>query len=547
MRKKTARRGISVPRINVPWIGLTVRLGLAAAAMGIAALEGHLFLIVPWAMSIAAADVLIVVLRHWRHGLKPAQEVTSILSLCALAAMAIQVHNDASTFVLLSIAAVHAGLALGWLGALLAGWGVLAASVMLVELTTHHQLSGWGLLITTVVMMVIALVASLWRAVPEEKDTAAGEARELLLRLATLADSLDTGFDIPALGDAALAEIAEEVTVDRAAVILRSGDDAVPIALHGHTRMPWPAPTDEGSPLARTWGDGVAFHWVHSEDGRHKYGLTVPMCDSQGQQAGLIALDRRHGPFSLSDQAIVEGVSRRTAPILDVGVLFSRLRGRAALEERSRIARDMHDGVAQELAALAFQVDMLIQQQEPGSQVRKQLETLSQSLRGSLDDVRHQISSLRMVERPTVSLGAILSQTLQLFGTQTGARTTMTINETMFRFPAHIEVQLHRLALDFLADGRSCGAGMIDWEVNLSAPNALLTFKHDGVSALGPEAFADHPLSRHAHIAVGTLTPHGFFVEVLIGAETGHTELLPVSKQLEELTLAGENAVTSAP
>lgn len=545
MRKKTARRGVTVPRINVPGIGLTIRLGLAVAAMGVAAIEGHFFLVIPWAVSIAAADVLVVVLRHWRHGLETGYEVAAILGLCALAAMAMQVHNDASTFMLLTIAAIHAGLALGWLGALLAGWGILAASVIMVELTMHHELSGWSLLTTTVVMMLIAFAASLWRVVPEEKDTAAGEARELLLRLATLADSLDTGFDIPALGDAALAEIADEVSVDRAAVILRSRDDAVPIALHGHTRMPWPAPTDEGSPLARTWSDGVAFHWVHSEDGRHKYGLTVPMCDSQGEPAGLIALDRRHGPFSLSDQAIVEDVAKRTAPILDVGVLFSRLRGRAALEERSRIARDMHDGVAQELAALAFQVDMLIQQQEPGSQVRTTLETLGQSLRGSLDDVRHQISSLRMVERPSVSLGAILSQTLQQYGTQTGARTTMTINETMFRFPAHIEVQLHRLALDFLADARACGAGMIDWEVNLSAPNALVIFKHDGVSALGAQSFADHPISRHARLVVDTLVPHGFFVEVLIGAETGHVDVQPISEALEQLTLAGERTVPS--
>ena len=314
-------------------------------------------------------------------------------------------------------------------------------------------------------------------AVVPENDTAAGEARELLLRLATLADSLDTGFDIPALGDAALAEIADEVTVDRAAVILRSRDDAVPIALHGHTRMPWPAPTDEGSPLARTWSDGVAFHWVHSEDGRHKYGLTVPMCDSQGEPAGLIALDRRHGPFSLSDQAIVEDVAKRTAPILMSASSSAAVRA-GGPRERSRIARDMHD-LQHKSCGPRLQVDMLIQQQ--GRESGAQLETLGQSLRGSLDDVRHQISSLRMVERPSVSLGAILSQTLQQYGTQTGARTTMTINETMFRFPAHIEVQLHRLALDFLADARACGAGMIDWEVNLSAPNALVIFKHDGV------------------------------------------------------------------
>ena len=545
MRKKTARRRLAVPRIAVPGIGLTIRLGLALAAMGLAALEGNFFLVAPWAMSVAAADVLIVVLRHWRRGLETGWEVTAILGLSAFAAMAVQVDLGFGTVVLLVIAAIHAGLALGWLGALLVGWGILASSVFMVELTSHHDLSGWGLLIATLCAMAVAFISSLWRVVPSAEDEAAGEARELLIRLATLADSLDTGFDIPALGDAALAEIAETVTIDRAAMILRTGDDAVPVALRGHTRMPWPAPTDEGSPLGRTWTDCVSFHWVHSEDGRRKYGLTVPLVDTHGEPAGMIALDRRHGPFSLSDQAAVEDVARRTAPILDVGVLFSRLRGRAALEERSRLARDMHDGVAQELAALSFQVDMLIQQSEAGSPIQIGLESLRQSMRQSLDDIRHQISTLRMVERPAVSLGAILSSTLQLYATQTGVRTRMTINETMFRFPAHIEVQLHRLALDFLGDARSCGAASIDWEVNLSAPNARVVFMHDGVSTLTAESFADHPITRQGELVVDSLLPHGLYVGVVIGAETIQEARRPLSEQLEHLTLAGDSAVPS--
>lgn len=545
MRKKTARRRFTVPRIDVPGIGLTIRLGLALAAMGVAALEGSFFLVAPWAMSIAAADVLIVVLRHWRHGLETGWEVTAILGLSAFAAMAVQVDLGLGTFLLLVIAASHAGLALGWLGALLAGWGILASSVFMLELTSHHSLHGWALLIATIFAMAIALLASLWRVIPSAEDEAAGEARELLIRLATLADSLDTGFDIPALGDAALEEIAEKVTIDRAAMIMRTGDDAVPIALRGHTRMPWPAPTDEGSPLARTWNDCVTFHWVHSEDGQRKYGLTVPLVDTHGESAGLLALDRRHEPFSLSDQAVVEDVARRTSPILDVGVLFSRLRGRAALEERSRLARDMHDGVAQELAALSFQVDMLIQQSEAGSPIQIGLDSLRQSMRQSLDDIRHQISTLRMVERPSVSLGAILSSTLQTYATQTGVRTTMTINETMFRFPAHIEVQLHRLALDFLSDARSCGAGRIDWEVNLSAPNARVVFMHDGVSTLTAESFAHHPLTRHGELVIDTLLPHGFYVGVLIGAETTQDARRPLSEHLDHLTLARDTAVPS--
>lgn len=223
----------------------------------------------------------------------------------------------------------------------------------------------------------------------------------------------------------------------------------------------------------------------------------MPLHDSQGELLGLIAMDRQETPYSSAEEAALAQIALGTGPLLEVAILFSGLRTRAALEERSRLARDMHDGVAQELAALSYSVDTLLSQAAHGQDVTSGLRWLRQSMRQSLGDIRHQISTLRMVERPDVSLGSVLSTNLRNAGTNSGMRTTMSIEETPFRFPAHIEVSLNRLALDVLADARAGGATMFDMEVALSAPNARLAMRHDGRSGLDSTSFDHHPAAAH--------------------------------------------------
>ena len=281
--------------------------------------------------------------------------------------------------------------------------------------------------------------------------------------------------------------------------------------------MPWPAPTQEDSLLRRTWVEGASVRGAHGSGADRTFFLTVPLVSADGDTVGMVAVDRSASPFSAHDQRAVEGIADRIEPLVEVGVLFSRLRGRAAVEERSRLARDMHDGVAQELAALAFTVDTLVQQTSSEDPVRAGLETLRTTMRQSLGDIRTHISTLRMVERPGVSLGAVLSTTLQEFATSTGVRTTMTLDESPFRFPAHVEMQVQRLALDILADARASGATAVDWDVWLSAPNARIVFTHDGRTSLTERECATHPLAQHGMVDVDSLIPHGLYLELRLG------------------------------
>lgn len=514
---ETGRRAVHPAGVGP---ALALRLGLAALTVLLGWVAGLSFVVAPWAVAVAMSDLLLLFLLRWRPDLPTVWKVIGVAAITTLASVGVQAIPRLHGILLIFIPAILAGLVLGLSGVATVVSAALLGAFLMVELSSHHALHGIDVFALLAGVAGVALLATLWHRPAPTADTAkALEARDLLIRLNSLAESLDTGFDLPSLGDMTLEEVAERIDLERGALIVRSGEHPVPISLHGHSRMPWLAPSRRDSLLHRTWAEGVAVRGIKTDEPQHRYILTVPLHDSQGELLGLVAVDRQEVPYSQAEETALLEIVAGTGPLLEVAILFSTLRTRAALEERSRLARDMHDGVAQELAALSYSVDTLLSQAAGGEDVTTGLQWLRQSMRQSLGDIRHQISSLRMVERPDVSLGSVLSANLQTAGTNSGMRTTMAIEETSFRFPAHIEVSLNRLALDVLADARTGGATLFDMEVALSAPNARLAMRHDGRSGLDETSFENHTSAQYGEILVEPLLPRGRYVEIILGTD----------------------------
>lgn len=525
----------------MPILALATRLMLAVITLLLAWGGGAFFVVAPWAVAVAVGDVLLFVLLRWRPDLPKTWKISGVVAIALVATAGVQVVPELLAVLLITSAALLGGLVLGLVGALIVPGAYLFGSFLMYELSAEYGLHNFDFVAVLAATTGAALTAAFWHpAAPHANAAVALEARNLLVRLSSLAESLDTGFDLPSLGDTTLEEVAQQLDLERAVMIVRTGKHPVPISLRGLTRMPWAAPSHADSQLHRTWSEGVAVRRAHVEDFERRFLLAMPLHDSQGEVLGLIAVDRQEMPYSSAEESVLARIAAGTGPLLEVAILFSGLRTRAALEERSRLARDMHDGVAQELAALSYSVDTLLSQATHGQDVTAGLQWLRQSMRQSLGDIRHQISTLRMVERPDVSLGSVLSTNLQNAGTSSGMRTTMAIEETPFRFPAHIEVSLNRLALDVLADARSGGATMVDMEVALSAPNARLAMRHDGRSSLDSTSFAHHPAAAHGEVRVESLLPGGRYVEIILGSDPAPTDdSFEIEDIISHLQLAG--------
>jgi signal transduction histidine kinase len=321
----------------------------------------------------------------------------------------------------------------------------------------------------------------------------------------------------------ALQELASRMRAARSAVLVGYGDNpAVPLAIRGADRTPWPDPTEEGSVLARSWTDGVATLTEWADDVVARSVIVVPLNDDNGDRLGLLVADRPLvTPFSSDDLLAATEVASRHAANIDLSVLFAGLRERAGLEERERLAREMHDGIAQEMVALGFGIDALRRvARDQGSPIANGLDDLRVEVSRVLADLRLHIADLRIAVRPDTGLGALIGARLQNFGSTSGVTTRIHLSETGFRLPAHTEVLIYRLFLQVLADARhSLNATAVEVRLNIAAPRVELWMAHDGTTALGERDFADHPLiSLGADISVEPYATDGVAVRMRMRA-----------------------------
>src|SRR6266849_1439093 len=86
--------------------------------------------------------------------------------------------------------------------------------------------------------------------------------------------------------------------------------------------------------------------------------LTVSF-DQAGQPTGRIFLLNAGKPFQKQDLAWLESIAQHIGPALENIFLLRHLRARAIEAERSRIARDLHDGILQTLLSIEIQLDVM--------------------------------------------------------------------------------------------------------------------------------------------------------------------------------------------
>jgi signal transduction histidine kinase len=487
--------------------------------------------VLPWALLVLIVDLSIGRLLAAPESIVRRRETFALLLLgAALAGAGLLIGTSPPTgaFCLLLVPAFRAGEAFGRRAALLsvavgADVGMLGAAsrgqLDAVYLTNLIQWCGVAFLIG-VLGAWSSFLRSSQSSTAEVTPSAAREAAVLLRRLDTLAGSIDGGFDAPASAELMLDALEAEVRSTRRGVLVGFGTDpAVPLALRGAERAPWEDPTgDVAGVLGAAWRDGLSGVGFRSTLEEQRALMAVTLRDAVGDRIGVMVLDRSsEQPFSAAELAAAVKVVELHSANLDVALIFAALRERAGYEERERLAREMHDGIAQELVALGYRIDVLRRQSvKEAPEVTESLQGLRSDLSEVLTDLRLRIADLRITVRPDQGLGAIVGSRLQQFGSSSGLSVVLRLNESGFRLPAHIETLVYRLVLDVLADARHApGATSVDLTLDVAAPQAFLRMVHDGISGLQGEDFADHPLTAlGASIVVDRKPVSGFVLQM---------------------------------
>ncbi|MEO7108728.1 MAG: histidine kinase, partial [Rhodoferax sp.] len=151
-------------------------------------------------------------------------------------------------------------------------------------------------------------------------------------------------------------------------------------------------------------------------------------------------------------------------------------------EERSFLARELHDSIAQSLAFLKIQVQLLrsATQKEQPQQVQTALNELDVGLRESINDVRELLLHFR-TRTNTLDIETALQETLQKFKHQTGLPAQLHIKGDGLPLPADVQVQVLHVVQEALSNVRKhADAKQVDLEV-LKGQGWRIVVRDDGV------------------------------------------------------------------
>jgi len=147
-------------------------------------------------------------------------------------------------------------------------------------------------------------------------------------------------------------------------------------------------------------------------------GMYAPL-RARGRVVGLIAVeDTVPSRYGRDDIGLLNGLAGPLALAVDNALWFLRLRRFGAEAERARIARDLHDRLAQSLAYIAFELERLsIRSQDED---RRALSELHEVVRGIVGELRETLYQLRAGVSEDADLDHVAKEYLVRYEERTG-------------------------------------------------------------------------------------------------------------------------------
>jgi signal transduction histidine kinase len=186
------------------------------------------------------------------------------------------------------------------------------------------------------------------------------------------------------------------------------------------------------------------------EFGAHS--LLAVAIDAGGRPAGRVLLlnpKRLAGSakrFTTADLRWLEQIVRHIAGPLENVFLMRHLRARAIESERSRISRDLHDGILQTLLSLNIQLDAL-RHKFPWApeQAGTELETLQKTVQQESEELRRMVTDLRPLRVESADMRELMLGFAERFRNESGLAVDLFIEDRSLRMPDRICRELFQI------------------------------------------------------------------------------------------------------
>lgn len=398
----------------------------------------------------------------------------------------------------------------------LVGLGRTLLSLVGVGVAVWLAIHGWSDLAVTRPLLVwlgagvlAGLLGTLLhnRSYRDSDDASYRDAIGLIQQLDALSGRLSGGLDPVTLAEEMMAEADVALPVQQSAVFTRSATgDVSPLRYSTFT-----APKTFGG-----LDDFVENCWRSERPLLRATTAGIPL-RTGSRTLGVMVLDLPH----IVDQRSLLRLQHSLAGSalrLQAALLFDNVRAHATSEERNRLAREVHDGVAQDVASLGYMVDGLsagatsAQQREQMVALRTEVTRVVAELRASVYDLRNEMRG-----------GQGLGQGVSAFARQIGSRSDLTVHvrldEGATRLRADIEAELLRIAQEAMNNARKHSGGDNLWvNCTVRPPYAEIEVVDDGAGMKhGRHDSHGLRIMRERAESIGAQLD----VESLVGDETG--------------------------
>jgi signal transduction histidine kinase len=203
---------------------------------------------------------------------------------------------------------------------------------------------------------------------------------------------------------------------------------------------------------------------------------------ARGALIGFIAVESAApGSFGPQQAEVVHGLSEPFGIAIDNARMFGRMRTMAANEERTRIARELHDHVGSSLALIGFEVDRALAVASEGGETIPVLHELRDHVSAVVRDVRDTLYDLRTDITESRDLAATAAEFLLRLEQRSGVETHIDIRIGE-RLPMMIERELWQIMREAIVNAeRHAQAGRIEVAGRRTDGALQLFVRDDGV------------------------------------------------------------------
>ncbi len=226
----------------------------------------------------------------------------------------------------------------------------------------------------------------------------------------------------------------------------------------------------------------LARHNEPEHRGMHSI-IGVPLIIGSRVEGAVVLHHRQSSGFAARHLNLLTVLGNSAALIVRNAQLYARSEEAAIGEERTRIAREIHDGIAQDLALLVLKVEIMRRLMHRGETdpLEREFDEMAAALRNDVREVRRTIFALRPIDLEALGFTPALQKFAEDFGTSNDIKVHLKIKGEAARLSTKLQIALFRLIQESLNNIRKHAHATGAWvELALGSDWATLQVRDNG-------------------------------------------------------------------